>query len=136
MWARPLHGICIPCSRWPTGYRHWSEVAIARPNDPGKNGLQWHAIKRGEELSPWTDVPGFDWKLDQTVTLRIERVGDSADARIRVLFDGFPIVENKAFPNLSRTTGNVYVGLFAEGQTGRQVALDIDDVEITYREKK
>src|SRR5690348_17666027 len=26
-----------------------AEVAIARPNDPGKNGLQWHAMKRGEE---------------------------------------------------------------------------------------
>lgn len=113
-----------------------AEIALARPNDPGRNGLQWRAMKRGEEELPWTDVPGFEWKFDQSVTLRIERSGDAADARIRVLFDGLPIVENKSFPSLGRTTGNLFLGLFAEGQTGRQVALDIEDVEITYREKK
>lgn len=113
-----------------------AEVAIARPNDPGKNGLQWHAIKRGEEDLPWTDVPGFEWKLDQTVTVRIERVGGKDDRRIRVLFDGYPIVENKAFPNLTTTSGNVFLGVFAEGQTGRQVSVDVDDVELTVRDKK
>ncbi|MFO1009676.1 MAG: tetratricopeptide repeat protein [Planctomycetota bacterium] len=113
-----------------------AELAIARPNDPGRNGLQWRAMKRGEEELPWTDVPNFEWKFDTTYTLRIERMGDAADARVRVLFDGFPIVEGKSFPNLARTTGNLYLGVFADGQTGRQVTLDVDDVEVTYREKK
>jgi tetratricopeptide (TPR) repeat protein len=110
-------------------------VAIARPNDPGKNGLQWRAMKRGEEQLPWTDVPTFDWRLDKPVTLRIERMGNAADPRIRVLFDGYPVVEGKSFPALARTS-NLFLGVFAEGQTGRQVALDVDDVEITYRKDK
>ncbi|MBI5362110.1 MAG: tetratricopeptide repeat protein, partial [Planctomycetes bacterium] len=69
-----------------------AELALARPNDPGKNGVQWRAMKRGSENDPWTDVPAFEWKFDQPVTVRIERMGDAADARIRVLFDGFPIL--------------------------------------------
>ena len=113
-----------------------AELAIARPNDPGKHGVQWRAMKRGEEELPWTDVPAFEWKFDQPVTVRIERMGAASDARVRVLFDGFPVVEAKSFPNLARTTGNLYLGVFADGQTGRQVTIDVDDVEITYREKK
>lgn len=112
-----------------------AEVVIARANDPGKNGIQWRAMKRGEEEAPYTDVAGFDWPFDQPVLVRIERAGEAADARIRVLFDGFPVVDNKAFPSLGRTNGNLFLGVFAEGQPGRTVNIDVDDVEITYREK-
>lgn len=113
-----------------------AEVVVARANDPGKNGVQWRAMKRGEEQAPYTDVGGFEWPFDQPVLVRIERTGEAADARIRVLFDGFPVVDNKAFPSLGRTNGNLFLGVFAEGQPGRTVNVDIDDVEITYRDKK
>jgi hypothetical protein len=93
-------------------------------------------MKRGEEQLPYTDVVGFEWKLDVPIVLRIERTGDSSDTRVRVLVDGFPVLEQKPMPSLSRTTAELHVGVFAEGQTGRQVHVDVDDVEIVYREKR
>lgn len=113
-----------------------AEVAIQRHNDQGKNTVQWRAIARGQEAERWNDVPTFEWKLDTPVTVRIERVGNSSETRVRVLFDGFPVVENKSLAALGRTTGNVFIGLYATGPTGAQVALDVDEVEITYRKTK
>lgn len=113
-----------------------AEATVSRHNDPGKNTIQTRLMKRGEEELAYTDVPGFEWKLDQPIVVRIERVGDSSDTRVRLLVDGFPVLENKAMPNLGRTNAELRLGIFAEGQTGRQVQVDIDDVEIVYREKQ
>ncbi len=112
-----------------------SEVTLSRHPDAGANTIQTRVMKRGEEDLPYTDVVGFDWKLDTPVLVRIERTGESSDTKVRLLVDGFPVLDNKAVPNLGRTTSELRMGLFAEGKTGRQVNVDIDDVEIVYRAK-
>lgn len=111
-----------------------AEVAVARHNDARKNTVQTRIMKRGEEEKAYDDVAGFEWKLDTPILLRIERTGDSSDTKVRILVDGFPVVDNKPMPNLGRTNSELHLAIFAEGQTGRQVQVDIDDVEITYRE--
>jgi len=112
-----------------------SEVTLSRHPDAGANTIQTRVMKRGEEDLPYTDVAGFDWKLDTPVLVRIERTGESSDTKVRLLVDGFPVLDGKAVPNLGRTTSELRMGLFAEGKTGRQVHVDIDDVEIVYRAK-
>jgi tetratricopeptide (TPR) repeat protein len=113
-----------------------AEVTLSRHNDATKNMIQTRVIKRGEEKSPFTDVQGFEWKLDTPVLLRIERTGESSDTKVRLLVDGFPVLENKPMTGYGRTNMEVRAGIFAEGDTGRQVQVDIDDVQIVYREKK
>lgn len=112
-----------------------AEATIARHNDPSKSTLQTRLMKRGEEELAYTDVVGFEWKLDTPVVVRIERSGESSETRIRILFDGFPVLEDRPLSNLGRTNSELRMGVFAEGQTGRQVQVEIDDVEIIYREK-
>ncbi len=112
-----------------------AEVSVSRHPDPGKNVIQARAMKRGEEDLPQTDVAGFEWKLDQTVLLRIERLGDSSDTRVRCSLDGIPVMAETPLPALGRTTNELRIGIYAEGQPGRSVQLDVDDVEIVYRQK-
>ena len=111
-------------------------MTVSRHPDPAKNAIQTRFAKRGEEESPHLDVAGFEWKPGVPVTLRIERLGESSDTRIRILVDGFPVLEEEPMANLGKTTMEVKIGVFAEGQTGRKVEVDVDDVEIVHREKR
>jgi hypothetical protein len=114
-----------------------AEATISRHNDDTRNTIQTRVMKRGEEQMPYTDVAGFEWKLDTPVLVRIERTGESSDTRVRMLFDGVPVLEAKPMPNLGRGAANeLRLGVFVEGQTGRQAQVDVDDVQIVYREKK
>ncbi len=113
-----------------------AEVSLSRNPEPGKNTIQTRLAKRGEDDLEYTDVAGFDWKPDTSVIVRIERTGESSDTRVRLLVDGFPVLDNKAVPNLGRTTSELRIGLFARGDVGRKVQVDMDDVEIVSREKK
>jgi len=113
-----------------------AEVTLSRHNDATRNMIQTRVMKRGEENLAYTDVSGFEWKLDTPVLLRIERTGESSDTRVRCLIDGFPVLDNKPMPSYGRTTQEVRMGVFARGDTGRQVQVDIDDIQIIYRDKK
>jgi hypothetical protein len=113
-----------------------AEVTASRHNEPGKNTMQTRVMKMGEEAKEYTDVAGFEWKLDTPVTVRIERTGTMSDTKVRILLDGIPVLEGKPVPNLGRTTQDLKLGVFAEGQTGRSVQVDIDDVEIVSRQHK
>jgi tetratricopeptide (TPR) repeat protein len=113
-----------------------AEVTLSRHNDAAKNMIQTRVMKRGEEDLPYTDVAGFEWKLDTPVLLRIERTGESSDTRVRCSIDGIPVLENKPMPSYGRTNMEVRVGIFAKGDVGRQVQVDIDDIQIIYRDKK
>jgi tetratricopeptide (TPR) repeat protein len=113
-----------------------AEVTLSRNPEPGKNTIQTRIAKRGEEELDYSDVPGFEWKPDAPIVVRIERTGESSDTRVRLLVDGFPVLDNKPMPNLGRTTSELRIGLFARGNVGRKVLVDMDDVEIVSREKK
>jgi hypothetical protein len=113
-----------------------AEVTLSRNPEPGKNTIQTRVAKRGEEELDYTDVAGFEWKPDTPLVVRIERTGESSDTRVRCLVDGFPVLDNKPVPNLGRTTAELRIGLYARGNVGRKVQVDMDDVEIVSREKK
>jgi hypothetical protein len=111
-----------------------AEAVIVRHNEPGRNVAQTRLMKRGEEDMPYNDVVGLEWKFDAPVTVRIERVGDSSDTRMRILLDGFAVVEGKSMPTLAKTNQPLRLGLFAEGASGKKVSVDIDDVEVVFRQ--
>jgi len=112
-----------------------AEITASRHHEVGKNTMQTRYIKRGEEETSYTDVVGFEWKLETSVTVRIERTEDKDSPKIRVLLDGIPVLDQKSIPALGRTTNELRLGIFAEGQVGRVVQVDIDDVEIVQRER-
>jgi hypothetical protein len=110
-----------------------SEVTVSRHKEPGKNTIQTRVIKQGQEDLEDTDVVGFDWKPDVQVVVRIERTGTSEAPTVRILFDGIPVLDGRPIPTLGRTTNDLRLGIFAEGQIGSVVDVDIDDVEIVQR---
>ena len=112
-----------------------AEATVSRHPDTAKNAVQFRAMKRGEEELAYVEVPGTEWKIDQTVTLRIERVGDATDARVRASLDGIPVAPDTPLSALGRTNNQLKLGIFAEGAPGRSVQIDIDDVEIVFRQK-
>jgi len=112
-----------------------AEASVSRHPDAAKNAVQFRAMKRGEEELAYVEVPGTEWKVDQTVTLRIERVGDASDARVRASLDGIPVAPDTALSALGRTNNQLKLGIFAEGAPGRSVQVDVDDVEIVFRQK-
>lgn len=110
------------------------EVTVSRHLDPTRNTIQTRIIKQGEEEKEFTDVKGFEWKLDVPVLVRIERLGrDKETPTVRIMFDGIPVLDGAPIPSLGRTTNELRVGIFTEGQIGRVVKVDIDDVEIVER---
>ncbi|MBK7641755.1 MAG: tetratricopeptide repeat protein [Planctomycetes bacterium] len=113
-----------------------AEAVVRRHFEPGRNTVQTRLISRGHEDDPWPDVVGLEWKFDQPMVVRIERTGDSSDTKIRILVDGFPVVDGKPMPTLGRGSNPLRLSLFAEGGTGKKVAVDLDDVEVVYRESK
>ncbi len=108
---------------------------VVRHFDAG-NTVQTRLWSRGHEDDPYVDVAGLEWKPDQPIVVRIERSGDASDTKIRILVDGFPVVEGKPMSQLGRGTNPLRLSLFAEGATGKKVTLDVDDVEVVYRESK
>jgi hypothetical protein len=113
-----------------------AEAVDVRHFEPGRNTLQTRLMTRGHEDDPYLDVAGLEWKFEQPLSVRIERTGDSSDTRIRILVDGFPVVEGKPMPNLGRGTNPLRLSLYAEGASGKRVNVDLDDVEVVYRENK
>ncbi|MCY2960456.1 MAG: tetratricopeptide repeat protein [Planctomycetota bacterium] len=112
-----------------------AEATVSRHPDAAKNAVQFRAMKRGEEELAYIEVPGTEWRVDQTVTLRIERVGDKSDARVRASLDGIPVAPDTRLSALGHTNNQLRLGIFAEGAPGRSVQIDIDDVEIVFRQK-
>jgi tetratricopeptide (TPR) repeat protein len=112
-----------------------AEATISRHPDAAKNAVQFRAMKRGEEELPHVEVPGVEWRAGQPVVLRIERVGAESDVRIRASLDGIPVAPDTPLSALGRTNNQLRLGIYAEGAPGRSVQVDVDDVEIVFRQK-
>ncbi|MBL8861304.1 MAG: tetratricopeptide repeat protein [Planctomycetes bacterium] len=112
-----------------------AEATLSRHPDAAKNAVQFRAMKRGEEDRPQVEVPGVEWRFDQPVVLRLERVGAEGDVRIRASLDGIPVTIDTPLSALGRTNNPLRLGIFAEGAPGRSVQVDVDDVEIVFRRK-
>jgi tetratricopeptide (TPR) repeat protein len=111
-----------------------AEVVVSR--HPQDKVVQYRAWRRGREDDPFIDSRVMPWADGQAVTLRLERYGESAKTAFRILVDGVPIAERVPMPALGATTREIVVGVFAEGESGRTVSVEIDDVEIVKREQR
>ena len=59
-----------------------------------------------------------------------------ADTRFRLEVDGVPVAEDVPVPTLGKTTGELQVGIFVEGEPGRSCSVSVDDVEVIKRERQ
>ena len=71
----------------------------------------------------------------QWFRLRIERSGDETDARVTVLADGVPLIEDASFAAL-RSSTKILVGFFASGEPGRQVKAKLDNFKVIYKDQR
>jgi len=109
-----------------------SEATISRNLD---GSLQTRVQRRGGEDAEYLDVPVLGWNVEETVILRIERMGESSDTEMRLSINGIPVADRVPMPGLGRTTAKLWVGVFTEGDTGRSADVKIDRVEIVKRER-
>lgn len=109
-----------------------AEATISRNLD---GSLQTRVQRRGGEDAEYVDVPVMQWPDDEAVTLLIERTGESSDTEVRLSIDGIPVADRVPMPGLGRTTSKLWVGVFAEGDTGRVANARIEQVEIVKRER-
>jgi hypothetical protein len=104
------------------------EASVSRQKE---GSLQVRLIRSGQ-TPEITDMeqsfPTGEW-----VRLRIERSGDASSSQVTLYMDGIPLIEGIAVPSLGRASTPLSVGLFVEGETGRQVDVRMDDVQIVYR---
>ncbi|HVS09886.1 MAG TPA: tetratricopeptide repeat protein [Planctomycetota bacterium] len=88
----------------------------------------------------WQDVPPAGgvawWPAGRPVRLRIERQGDGSDSVGRITVDGIPVREGFRIPATATWSGELRIGVFAEGSTGRPARVVVDDVELVYKEGK
>ena len=82
------------------------------------------------DIAPVGGVPW--WPADKPVRLRIERLGEGSDSVGRISVDGIPVAEGFKMSVIAMS-GDVVVGLFAEGDTGQRVELEIDNVQVVKR---
>jgi len=110
-----------------------AEVTLSR--HPQDKKVQYRSMRRGREDDPHVDSEIMAWPDEQPVLLRLERVGESAKTAFRISIDGVPIADRVPMPSLGATTREIVVGVFAEGEPGRTVSLEIDNVEIVKKER-
>ena len=72
---------------------------------------------------------------DRWVRLRIERTGEGSDSTVSLSMDGVPVLEGASLPGLGRATSEVLVGLFVEGENSRQVAVEMDNAQVVFRQR-
>ncbi|MDP6539160.1 MAG: tetratricopeptide repeat protein [Planctomycetota bacterium] len=131
--TRVRAGLFVSLEQFVRGqYQVRSEVTLTRHHD---GMCQTRFMRRGQDDLPYTDVGVIDWADDEPKVLRIERYGESKDTRFRLLVDGIPVIEDVPVPTLGRTVGKLWVGVFAEGEPGRSVKIEIDDIEVVKRER-
>ena len=131
--TRVRAGLFVSLEQFVRGqYQVRSEVTLTRHHD---GVCQTRFMRRGQDDLPYTDVPVIEWAAGDPKVLRIERYGESKDTRFRLLVDGIPVIQDVPVPTLGRTVGKLWVGVFAEGEPGRSVKIEIDDIEVVKRER-
>ena len=108
-----------------------SGVSIARHSD----GALEVRIERSATTEPETlKTNEIEFPTGRWVRVRIERTGTVEEPTVDVFLAGVPVVVGAGFPQLGRGGQPLRVGVFAEGETGREVDLKLDDVVVVYRE--
>lgn len=105
-----------------------SEASVSRHPE---GGLQVR-VQRGGTEPVLTDM-AQPFPTGRWVRLRIERTGESGNSKLAFSLDGIPLVEGASMPQIGRASTPLLVGLFAEGEPGRQIDVRMDNVEVVYR---
>lgn len=106
-------------------------VNVSRHKD---GSLQTHVIRAGRPDLGDQDVTWLGFPTGQPVRLSIQRAGSDKEAVINVYLDGTPILEDVPMASFGRTQSNVSIGIFVEGESGRRVEVQVDNLEIVRRE--
>ena len=108
-----------------------SEVSIARHFD----GALEVRIERSATKEPETlKTNEIEFPTGRWARVRIERTGTQEEPTVDVFLEEIPVVVGADFPQLGRGGQPLRVGVFVEGETGREANLRIDDVVVVYRE--
>ncbi|MDF1797919.1 MAG: tetratricopeptide repeat protein [Planctomycetota bacterium] len=106
-------------------------VRVMRHKD---GSLQTHLLRAGRpDLGP-QDVTWLSFPTGEPVRLRIERDGPETAATINVYVDGTPVLVGAPMSSFGKTMSDVALGFFVEGESGRRVRLEVDNVEIVRRQ--
>lgn len=108
-----------------------SEVSIARHFD----GALEVRIERSATKEPETlKTNEIEFPTGRWARVRIERTGTPEEPTVDVFLEEIPVVVGADFPQLGRGGQPLRVGVFVEGETGREANLRIDNVVVVYRE--
>lgn len=105
-----------------------AEAAVTRHKE---GGVQLRFVRQGQAVDlrdMQQPFPTGKW-----VRVKLERRGESAEATLTLYLDGIPLVENLSMPQLAQSKSPLLVGLFAEGDTGREVTVRMDNVSVVTR---
>ena len=103
-------------------------AGVARHKD---GSLQVRVLRQGQP----PDVTDMQQILatGAWVRLSIETRSEGSQRTITIAMDGIPLVENVPLAALGTATSPILVGLYAEGETGRQVRVRMDNASVVYR---
>ncbi len=107
-----------------------SQVRVHRHKD---GTLQTHVVRNGRPDEGAQDVVWLPFAAGEVVRLRIERSGTNTAATVNVFVGGTPVLEDVSMSSIGKSTTNLSVGFFVEGESGRRVEMTVDNVEIVRR---
>lgn len=107
-----------------------AEVSVTRN---AEGAVQARLVERGEDDTPFQDLPGAEWPVDRPIRVRIERQGEDSDTTITLSVDGLPVVEGLPMQSLGRSTSELRFGVFVDGKAGRSADVTFDNVEVVRR---
>ena len=104
------------------------EASVSRHKD---GALQVRFVHQGqpEEIADMQQ----SFATDAWTRLSIDRFGESTETAVTISLDGVPLVEDVELPSVGSANSPLLIGLFVEGQTGRQVDIRMDGVSVVYR---
>jgi len=132
VWVEPRNvraGIFIARERASAGETEVTdEVSVSRHKDGATQVRLVRSRQRAEEVDMESSFPTGRW-----VRLRIERAGEGAETVVTVSLDGVPLLENIRMTGIAAGASPLLMGLFVEGELGREVAVRMDDVSVVRR---
>ncbi|MFT5289293.1 MAG: tetratricopeptide (TPR) repeat protein [Planctomycetota bacterium] len=101
------------------------EVSVSRHKDGTTQVRFIRAGQQPSEIDMESSFPTGRW-----VRLRIERKGEGSETRVTVSMDGVPLLENMRAPTIASGSNNLLMGVFVEGEVGREASVRMDDVSV------